>query len=93
MESTAQHWKPVQGGTGTVLETNLAKRDDAGPMSGTLHLAQAQSNRGRWGFKKDFPDACPKRASKSASPPAWRFTERKTSHNFQEAFAPVEFGT
>src|ERR1700740_3708205 len=26
-------------------------------MSGTLHLAQAQSNRGRHGRKKDFPDA------------------------------------
>jgi transposase len=26
-------------------------------MSGTLHLAQAQSNRGRRGRKKDFPDA------------------------------------
>ena len=26
-------------------------------MSGTLHLAQAQSNRGRRGRKRDFPDA------------------------------------
>src|SRR5262245_39070365 len=26
-------------------------------MSGTLHLAQAQSNRGAAGRKKDFPDA------------------------------------
>lgn len=26
-------------------------------MSGTLHLAQAQSNRARWGRKKDFADA------------------------------------
>jgi hypothetical protein len=26
-------------------------------MSGTLHLAQAQSNRGAGGRKKDFPDA------------------------------------
>lgn len=26
-------------------------------MSGTLHLAQAQSNRGPRGRKKDFPDA------------------------------------
>jgi hypothetical protein len=26
-------------------------------MSGTLHLAQAQSNRGTRGRKKDFPDA------------------------------------
>ena len=46
MESTAQYWKP----TGQ-------KREGTGPMSGTLHLAQAQSNRGPRGRKKDFPDA------------------------------------
>jgi transposase len=33
------------------------KREGAGPMSGTLHLAQAQSNRGARGRKRDFPDA------------------------------------
>jgi hypothetical protein len=33
------------------------KREGAGPMSGALHLAQAQSNRGPLGRKKDFPDA------------------------------------
>jgi transposase len=33
------------------------KREGAGPMSGTLHLAQAQSNRGPQGRKKDFADA------------------------------------
>src|SRR5947199_446707 len=32
-------------------------RTDASPLSGTLHLAQAQSNRGAAGRKKDFPDA------------------------------------
>src|ERR1051326_5395157 len=32
-------------------------REGAGPMSGKLHLAQAQSNRGPSGRKKDFPDA------------------------------------
>jgi transposase len=32
-------------------------REGAGPMSGTRHLAQAQSNRGPGGRKKDFPDA------------------------------------
>jgi len=46
-----------QGSTGAVLETVRQKRDGAGPMSGTLHLAQAQSNRGPQGRKKDFPDA------------------------------------
>src|SRR5437773_2246945 len=33
------------------------KGEGARPMSGTLHLAQAQSNRGPQGRKKDFPDA------------------------------------
>src|SRR5467141_2094715 len=46
MESTARYWKPVR-----------QKREGAGPMSGKLHLAQAQSNRGRRGRKRDFPDA------------------------------------
>ncbi|PYQ84004.1 MAG: IS110 family transposase [Acidobacteria bacterium] len=32
-------------------------RTDASPLSGTLHLAQAQSNRGAGGRKRDFPDA------------------------------------
>jgi hypothetical protein len=31
--------------------------EGGGPISGTLHLAQAQSNRGRRGRKRDFPDA------------------------------------
>ena len=30
---------------------------DAGPTTGALHLAQAQSNQGRHGRKRDFPDA------------------------------------
>src|SRR6266576_197322 len=46
MESTEQYWKPV-----------CQEREGAGPKSGALHLAQAQSNRGRRGRKKDFPDA------------------------------------
>src|SRR2546426_10282929 len=50
MESTAQYWKPVWG----ALEQYWKP---TGPMSGTLHLAQAQSNRGPRGRKKDFPDA------------------------------------
>jgi hypothetical protein len=32
-------------------------RESAGRMSGTLHLAQALSNRGRRGRKTDFRDA------------------------------------
>src|SRR5712691_1182114 len=56
MESTAQYWRPVW----EALERSWQprrRREGAGPMSGTLHLAQAQSNRGANGRKKDFPDA------------------------------------
>ena len=41
-----QYWKPIR-----------EKREGAGRRSGTLHLAPAQSNRGRRGRKRDFPDA------------------------------------
>jgi transposase len=57
MESTAQYWKPVWGALERYWKSGCKQREDAGPMSGTLHLAQAQSNRGRRGRKKDFPDA------------------------------------
>jgi hypothetical protein len=57
MESTAQYWKPVWGAPERYWKPICQKREGAGPMSGTLHLAQAQSNRGRRGRKKDFPDA------------------------------------
>ena len=45
MESTAQYWKPVWGTLERYWQPSCKKREDAGPMSGTLHLAQAQSNR------------------------------------------------
>jgi transposase len=57
MESTAQYWKPVWGGLERYWKPSCQKREGAGPMSGALHLAQAQSNRGPRGRKKDFPDA------------------------------------
>ena len=57
MESTAQYWKPVWGTLERYWKPPCKQREDAGPISGTLHLAQAQSNRGRHGRKKDFPDA------------------------------------
>jgi len=57
MESTAQYWKPVWGALERLWKPMRQKREGAGPMSGTLHLAQAQSNRGPQGRKKDFPDA------------------------------------
>ncbi len=57
MESTAQYWLPVWGALERYWKPICQKREGAGPMSGMLHLAQAQSNRGRRGRKKDFPDA------------------------------------
>ena len=57
MESTAQYWRPVWG----VLERCWAplarQRAGAPSCAGALHLAQAQSNRGRPGRKRDFHDA------------------------------------
>ncbi len=57
MESTAQYWRPVWD----LLEQQWAptrhSQPGAAPTAGTLHLAQAQSNRGPLGRKKDFPDA------------------------------------
>jgi hypothetical protein len=55
MESTAQYWKPVWGVLERYWKPSCREREGAGPTSGTLHLAQAQSNRGRRGRKKDFP--------------------------------------
>src|SRR5436190_8754256 len=57
MESTAQYWKPVWGALERYWKSSCQTREAAGPMSGTLHLAQAQSNRGARGRKKDFPEA------------------------------------
>ncbi len=45
-ETRERYWKPIR-----------EKREDARRRSGTLHLAQALSNRGRRGRKKDFLDA------------------------------------
>jgi transposase len=57
MESTAQYWKPVWAGLERYWKPMCQKRLSTRPTSGALHLAQAQSNRGRRGRKKDFPDA------------------------------------
>src|SRR5258707_14162453 len=57
MESTAQYWQPVWGALERYWQATSRKREGAGPMSGALHLAQAQSNRGRRGRKRGFPDA------------------------------------
>src|SRR5712692_3494739 len=57
MESTAQYWKPVWGALERYWKPVNEKREGARRRSGTLHLAQVQSNRGPRGRKKDFPDA------------------------------------
>ncbi len=57
MESTAQYWKPVWEALERYWKPIREKREGAGRRSGTLHLAQAQSNRGPQGRKRDFPDA------------------------------------
>ena len=55
MESTAQYWRPVwealEGGW------QPRRRQDGRPSAGGLHLAQAQSNQGARGRKRDVPDA------------------------------------
>ena len=57
MESTAQYWRPVWQTLERYWKADCQKWEGSGPMSGTLHLAQAQSNRGPRGRKKDFVDA------------------------------------
>ena len=57
MESTAQYWKPVWAALERYWKPIWQKREGAGPMSATLHLAQAQSNRARLGRKNDLADA------------------------------------
>jgi transposase len=57
MESTAQYWKPVWEALERYWKPLRQNREGAGQKSGSLHLAQAQSNRGRRGRKRDFPDA------------------------------------
>jgi transposase len=57
MESTAQYWKPVWEALERYWKPLCEKREGARRKSGTLHLAQALSNQGRRGRKKDFPDA------------------------------------
>jgi transposase len=75
MESTAQYWKPVWGALERYWKPTVEKREAAGPMSGTLHLAQALSNRGRRGRKKDFLDA-------------ERLVKRLVSHELTLSFVP-----
>lgn len=57
MESTAQYWRPVWEVLERVWQPARRTREGASPTAGTLYLAQAQSNKGRRGRKRDFVDA------------------------------------
>jgi transposase len=75
MESTAQYWRPVW----EALERSWQPRmppTDACPHAGALHLAQAQSNEGPRGRKKDFPDA-------------ERLVKRLVAHELTISFVPA----
>ena len=73
MESTAQYWRPVW----EALERGWQprRRQGGGPRAGALHLAQAQSNEGRRGRKRDFPDA-------------ERLVKRLVAHELTLSFVP-----
>jgi len=57
MESTAQYWRPVWNTLERYWSAQCREAEGAGPMSGSLLLALAQSNRGPCGRKRDFVDA------------------------------------
>jgi transposase len=57
MESTAQYWRPVWDALERHWQSVRRLGLAAAPTTGGLHLAQAQSNSGPRGRKKDFPDA------------------------------------
>jgi transposase len=57
MESTAQYWRPVWETLERFWQPHRPASVAPPPRGRTLHLAQAQSNRGRRGRKRDFPDA------------------------------------
>jgi hypothetical protein len=75
MESTAQYWRPVWEALERRWQPTRRTRADAGPTSGALHLAQAQSNQGPRGRKKDFPDA-------------ERLVKRLVAHELTLSFVP-----
>jgi len=57
MESTAQYWRPVWETLEGAWQPRMRQRVGASVRAGALHLAQAQSNEGPRGRKRDFPDA------------------------------------
>jgi transposase len=75
MESTAQYWRPVWDALERDWQRLQRARVDAGPTTGALHLAQALSNHGRQGRKRDFPDA-------------ERLVKRLVAHELTLSFVP-----
>jgi hypothetical protein len=75
MESTAQYWRPVWEALERQWQPTRRTRAEAGPTAGALHLAQAQSNYGPRGRKKDFPDA-------------ERLVKRLVAHELTLSFVP-----
>ena len=75
MESTAQYWRPVWEALERRWQPIRRHAAVAGPTSGALHLAQAQSNHGPRGRKKDFPDA-------------ERLVKRLVAHELTLSFVP-----
>jgi transposase len=75
MESTAQYWRPVWAALERDWQSVQRRRVDASPTTGALHLAQAQSNHGRPGRKRDFPDA-------------ERLVKRLVAHELTLSFVP-----
>ena len=75
MESTAQYWRPVWDALERDWQPTRRHAVDAGPTTGALHLAQAQSNQGRHGRKRDFPDA-------------ERLVKRLVAHELTLSFVP-----
>jgi len=75
MESTAQYWRPVWDALERDWQRTRQAREDAGPTTGALHLAQALSNHGRHGRKRDFPDA-------------ERLVKRLVAHELTLSFVP-----
>ena len=57
MESTAQYWRPVWNTLERYWSAQCRGAEGADPMSGSLLLALAQSNRGPRVRKRDFVDA------------------------------------
>src|SRR4249920_2596865 len=75
MESTAQYWRPVWETLERQWQPTRQTRTPAGPTTGALHLAQAQSNQGPRGRKQDFPDA-------------ERLVKRLVAHELTLSFVP-----